>query len=607
MCGIFGFTFPDKALGSQMAKTLKHRGPDHSSVYVDEDMTLGYTRLSIIDLAGGNQPIYSEDGTILVFFNGEIYNYAELKEQLEKKGHRFATESDTEVLVHGYEEWGKLVLSKLNGMFAFALYDIKKKELFLARDRLGEKPLYYIHTKKMFAFASEMKALLPFIEKKEIDEASLAWFLTMRYSSREETMIKGIKKLLPGHSMSFKNGKLNIQGYWDFPAEKEMDFLSCVKRFSGLIEDSVKRRMVADVKVGSLLSGGIDSSTIVAYMSRHSDKVRTFTLGFDGGSENEFSHAKLVSETFGTEHHEYTIGPESLKLLPKITYYLDEPLADPTAIPNYVLAKNVSRHATVLMNGDGADELLGGYEQYSMMGFLSGPIKHPMKLSSHILSSMFPDDPFFLKLRSFSDSKNSSEKYQELVSVFGRDELHAATKIKADTPNLEFEDKKDMTRSMLLHDSKTYLPDNMLTKFDRLTMANSIEGRVPFCDHRIAELAFQMPSKFKVDGNRSKIILRASSKGLLPESIVNRKKQRFLVPTDNWMERGLSEYAESVIDEEKDVVARYFDKDYIGKLMKNKFASSLFLSRNKLMSLYYSRQLWTVNSFLLWHKEFIEH
>ncbi|MFH2021226.1 MAG: asparagine synthase (glutamine-hydrolyzing) [archaeon] len=620
MCGIFGFNFSDANLAISMKKLLHHRGPDHDAVFQDDNMTIGYTRLSIIDLEGGNQPMESEDGSLVLFFNGEVYNYKELRERLQEKGHKFQTDSDTEVVLHLYEEYGYSCALHITGMFAFVIYNKNTKEIYIARDRLGIKPLYYYHDSNVFIFASEIKAILAYDELiKHVNYPALNDYLTYRYCTGQKTMLKNILKLLPGHYLRFANNILDVKRYWELNFEitnYNRDFY--VKRFKELLKQSTEDVSISDVPIGVLLSGGLDSSSVVGMMD-NSQEIDTFTAGFDEGFNNEFDLARQISEEFGTRHHEITIGPDSIKHLQKITWYLDEPIADPTSIPNYILSKKASRYVKVLINGDGADELFCGYEQYKLMKLHEYYSKLPKIFRTCVYeATKKSNEPFFMKLKDFISPDNSQEKsYHALISVFGTSEkkkvVNDSIMGAIDLPRVEkrmhkvFMHAHSPLSKMSYHDIITFLPDNMLVKYDKMTMASSVEGRVPYCDHRIAEFAASLPLKYKIKGWEDKSIIRESLKDILPQNIIRRKKQRFLVPTDNWMDRGYKEYAEQLFSEEAETVRRYFKKEYVSDLLNHKrFISSKLLKLNSLTNLYYSRQLWTLTNFILWNKTFME-
>ena len=615
MCGIFGFNFTEKNLAVLIKKSLTHRGPNHSEIYEDNNLTLGYTRLSIIDLKSGNQPIYNEDKSILVFCNGEIYNYIELRHILEKKGHKFRTDCDTEVIVHAYEEYGTNCANYFNGMFAFCVYDIKKKKVFIARDRLGIKPLFYFFENNEFIFASELKAILNHKPiKKKVNLESLSNYLTYRYTVGNKTIINNVNKLLPGHYLEFFNNTINIKPYWalDFKTKK-LSFSQASSTFRKLFDSSVKYRLNSDVPVGALLSGGLDSSSIVALMSKYSNEsIKTYTLGFENSKDNEFKFAKTVSEKFETDHKEIMIDSTYMKHFPKIVYYLDEPIADPTSIPNYILAKKASKDVKVLLNGEGADELFMGYEQYKYMKYMNYYNKFPKLIKKSVQSSisLFPKEPFFYKFKEFINPHNDTPKsYKALVSIFGDSEKNLLLKSNLESPSgytkQFFENNLSYNQKFSYHDISTFLPDNMLAKFDRTTMAHSVEGRVPFCDHRIAEFACSLPVEHKFQ-KQDKLVIRKALKGILPKNILERPKKRFFVPTNQWYKKELGEYTTTLFDDNHEIVNEFFNEKYINKLLnKERMLSHWMLKADKLRGLYYSRQLWTITNFVQWYDIFI--
>ena len=615
MCGIFGFNFIDKKLGKLMRESLKHRGPNHSHIFEEDNLTLGYTRLSIIDLESGNQPIYNEDKSILVFCNGEIYNYVELRQELENKGHKFLTNCDTEVIVHAYEEYGNKCVNYFNGMFAFCIYDLSNKSLFIARDRLGIKPLFYYFDSNTFVFASELKAILNYDEiKKKINKESLSNYLTYRYTVGDKTIIQGIKKLLPGHYIKYSKNNVEVKKYWDLDFHtKGITLGQASNKFRRLFDSSVKYRLNSDVPVGALLSGGLDSSSIVALMSKYSNEpVNTYTLGFDESKDNEFRYAKIIADKFGTNHKEILIDSSYMKHFPKIVYYLDEPIADPTSIPNYILAKHASKKVKVLLNGEGADELFMGYEQYKYMKYINYYNKFPKiikKLATGAVSFL-PKEPFFYKFKEFINPESDITKsYKALVSIFGDTEKNKVLNESNNKTNnymkRYFDNDIDFNQKFSYHDVSTFLPDNMLAKFDRTTMAHSVEGRVPFCDHRIAEFASSLHVKHKF-GREDKLVVRKALKGILPKTILERPKKRFFVPTNQWYKKELGEYTKTLLDDKREVVNEFFNEDYISKLLnKERMLSHWMLKADRLRGLYYSRQLWTITNFVQWYDVFV--
>ena len=627
MCGIVGFNWEDKKLCRSMLKTINHRGPDDWGIFNDKNITLGHKRLSIIDLSKkGHQPMSNKEGYLTITYNGEIYNFKKIRDDLEEKGHKFKSSTDTEVLLNCYQEYGKDCLKLLNGMFAFAIYDDKNKKIFLARDRIGIKPLYYYHTKDKFIFASEIKAILTNPEiKKEVDKSSLGDFISLRYVPGEKTIIKNIKKLLPGHYLEFdlKSKKIEITKYWDV---KEGNLNFSEDKIARILERELKRstiqRTISDVPFGTFLSGGIDSSIITAILSKASDEqVKTFSIGFEHDKiGNELKYAKFVSDKFNTKHKEIIVSPEITKIFPKMVWYLDEPIADPAIVPNYILAENAKKTSTVILTGDGADELFGGYDQYRMAKIINQLSKFPSGITNKSVSFAIKNSPDFLlnKFYKYSSEnkeagikrlnnsinkfkKSKAEGYLEIISVFNKieknnllNEEDNSTELNADVSNL-FNKNKNLLNKVSYFDLKRFLPDNLLMKPDKMGMAHSLECRVPFLDHRIVELAFQTPPNLRLKGIKTKYILKKSVKNILPEEILKRKKQTFQVPIDNWMKAGLKEYMEENLLEKNSDSLKYFKTKEIEKILNN----------YKNSKLYYTRQLWNLLTFKIWHDLYI--
>ena len=581
MCGIAGFNWEDKKLLKKMCDSMQHRGPDQHSYYFDKQASLGHRRLSIIDLsAKGRQPMSNEDGTIWITFNGEIYNYLDLKPELLEKGHKFTSETDTEVIIHLYEEYGVHCVEKLFGDFAFAIYDSQKKQIFLARDRLGVKPLYYHYEmqKGRFLFASEIKAIIEDEKiKRDIDNNALRQYLTYRYIFGRHTIFSTIKRILPGECATFdlKTKTFKTRIYWDENAsdrniiKKSKGYY--LQKFLELYKDSVERRMVSDVPLGVYLSGGIDSSSIVAMMHKlkqektEASEIKTFSIGFGFGKEtDEFEYSKAVSEHFGTKHKEFIIRSDAIKSLPKIIWHCDEPLADPALIPAYFLSQEAKKHATVVLTGDGGDETFAGYEQAKFLTLANTINKIPLATKIAPLVLRIIPDNMMKKIFKYSDKmgkegikratemltsiNNKAKAYTAVTGLFNDKEIlkiggHKILLAKSPVEQMQkqyFEGRKNKFLNQLLYmEIKTLLPENMLMKTDKMTMAHAIEARVPLLDHRITELAFQMPTHLKLNSWKEKYILKESMKNNLPENIVSRKKQRFYVPIDKWINEDL--------------------------------------------------------------------
>ncbi|MBS3114532.1 asparagine synthase (glutamine-hydrolyzing) [Candidatus Woesearchaeota archaeon] len=628
MCGICGFTWEDKKLLKQMADRIRHRGPDDEGYYTDKNISLANRRLSIIDLSKkGKQPIFNEDKSICVVFNGEIYNFQEIKQELEKKRHRFYSNTDTEVIVHSYEEYGEKCLEYFNGMFAFALWDSKKKKLFIARDRHGIKPLYYTLLKDKLIFASEIKSILLNEEVKRIvNYEALHYFLSFRCNSTQETMFKGIYKLPPAHYLTYSNDKLQIKKYWEQkfePLYKSEDYYA--KLILKKLEESVKLQLISDVPLGAYISGGIDSTTVVALMSKLGVKdIKTFTVSFGLGEEyDEAKYARHVADYFGTDHKEITVTPNTAKLLPEMVWHLDEPMADPTCIPVYLLSKEIKKYATVILTGDGGDEQFGGYLQFKFMKLhkkLRVVPKHireviPLTVKyvpKGILNIFFKysrdlGDKGIDRLSKFILTNDDAEAYLYLMGIFNEEEKKEVYSQKskeftekidiADYFNKKFFSKKYpyMTNVIRL-DTEMILVEDMLMKADKSTMAFSVEERVPFLDHNISEISSRIPPDLKLKNFNEKYILKKAVRDLVPKQTIRRKKVNFFVPIDQWFSGEILEISKQMLSKEEIKKQGIFDYRYIDKAWTNYKKSRLF----------YARQLWSVLCFSIWNKMFIE-
>ncbi|MFH1750940.1 MAG: asparagine synthase (glutamine-hydrolyzing) [Candidatus Micrarchaeota archaeon] len=619
MCGIAGIAgLADRRLVRKMCNAILHRGPNHGGYFIDKGISIGYRRLSIIDVSGGNQPIFNESGDIAIVYNGEIYNYKELKTELEGLGHVFETDSDTETIVHGYEEWGFNVLSRLRGMFAFAIYDSKKKRLFIARDPFGKKPLYYAVLGGVFAFASEIKALrvLPNFDKS-FDYSAIDRFLALRFIPAPDTVYKKVKKLPGGHYLVLQEGKIKIQKYWALsylPQDHSEAYFA--KKVGRILEESVRMRLMSEVPLGAYLSGGLDSSSIVSLMARNTDlPVKTFSVGFGIAKYDELQYARAVSDEFSTDHHELLVKPESIKDLPRIVWHLDEPMADPTAIPNYLLSKYAKKYVTVVLTGEGGDEIFGGYEQYRIMqlAYKYGKLvprifrrhvvaRMPKIVPRPVLDALFKYSSALGKkgIERFStfisDLDNPARSYLDLVEIITnaeREQIYSSGELGA-TDLTPFAQKtiKSMASDTLmsqmqLFDIKTELAEDLLMKVDKTAMAFSIEARAPLLDRVLAELAFTIPSGMKLKGGVEKHILKKAMHPLLPRAIIARKKTRFFVPLDYWFGGDMRGIAQSLLIEGD---RGLFDKAKIAKIIEN-------YSHSKA---YAARQLWSLMTLEIW-------
>ncbi len=626
MCGIIGFNWNDNILLNKSLKEISHRGPDASGKFTDKYISLGHRRLSILDLsASGKQPMSNESETIWIIFNGEIYNFKELKNQL-KRQHNFKSETDTEILIHLYEESEspEEMLKKLNGIFAFCIYDSIKKILFIARDCIGVKPFYYYENKSKFMFCSEIKGIIKNDEiEREINFEGVSSFLTFRANIEEETCFKNIKKLMPGYYLIYdlKNKKISaLKDYWNLKYNIENKSINYFEeKLKNLLFDSVKKQLMSDVPYGAYLSGGVDSGTIVSIMSKFCSKpVETFSVGFEQEEHTEIKEAKFLAENFKTNHHELLIKEDSVKELPKIIYHLDEPMSDPTSIPIYFLSKYTKKYCTVILTGEGVDELFAGYPQYKFMKLHKNLISFFPDFSRKIFSSLIKNIPGNIlnkgfeysselgekgieRFSNFINSNKLSEQYLNQISIFNEQEKNNLLKLKSQNLYLKYSknfNKKNLLNSCLNFDFKGNMVDDLLMKLDKNTMAFSIEGRVPFLDYRIVELASKIPENMKLNFlNQDKFILRKSVGNLIPKQTSNRKKKHFFVPINNWFMNELLQLKEDLLSKEYINKQNIFNYNYISKINKDFKKSRLF----------YSRQLWSLITFQIWYKQFIEN
>jgi asparagine synthase (glutamine-hydrolysing) len=605
MCGICGFLgFEDREVLKRMVKILAHRGPDDSGLYVDENVSLGHARLSIIDLSErGRQPMSNENGPIWIVYNGETYNFKDLRRNLEKK-HNFYSDTDTEVLIHAYEEYGIDFIKKLRGMFAFALYDSEKKKLILARDPIGKKPLYYYWDGERFIFASEIKAILETGIEREIDTDGLCAYLTHQYTIGRNTMFKGIKKLLGGELLIFdiKKEDVEIKRYWDI---KE-DIINqsegyCIKKLKSLLEESAKLRTIADVPVGAFLSGGIDSTSVVALSKPNVDyDFHTFSMGF----------GELFSELdYATVHHEIIIEPtEVIKELERIAWHYDEPLGDAAIIANYFLAKEAKKYVTVVVAGESGDELFGGYGHYKI-GLKAYPYFMLPKIFKngvkHVIFLSLPKEGLFKRrwqyfLNYFAQKNFNIASLYLLKSAMTDEELKwfSSGGLKFDEDLIVFSNNniKHPLNKMLALDCKNLLPEKFLMKADKAIMANSVEERLPIMDKNIVEFAFRIPPKFKIKKGNEKYILKMAVKDLVPREIIKRRKTGFGVPYKHWVKREMKELVEQKLSE-GGLIKRLFEKEKIEKL--------IYTHKNSKWS-HSTALVWNLFALELWYEQFFE-
>src|SRR5947207_10805963 len=543
-----------------MNEAIRHRGPDEDGFYFSDGAGLAMRRLSIIDLRTGQQPIHNRDQTAWIVFNGEIYNYRELRAQLEKLGHQFYTDSDTEAIVHAYDEYGTDCPKHLRGMFAFAIWDTRTKSLFLARDRVGKKPLLYAEVNGQLIFGSEFSALLLHPDvSRDIDVEAIHYYLTFICVPAPLTAYRAIRKLEPGHWLLWKNGETRIERYWQLDFSKKLNISEeeAVERAVAILRDAVKVRLMSEVPLGAFLSGGIDSSTVVALMSQESSEpVKTFSIGFEEQDFSELHHARRVAEHVGADHHEFIVRPDAMEVLPLLVEHYGEPYADSSAIPTYYVSRETRRHVTVALNGDGGDECFAGYERYAAMRLAEryrklpglmreGVIKQAVNLlpSSELRRSRIRSVKRFLQAASLSPV----ERYLRWTSVLDRaakDELYTDEfrhqmaghdPARWLSPWFAQANGAGVVDASLLTDTMTYLPNDLLVKVDIASMAVSLEARSPFLDHHVIEFAASLPERMKLRGLTTKYILKKTLKRLLPAENLSRGKMGFGVPVGHWL------------------------------------------------------------------------
>ena len=621
MCGICGVVSlqpsppVDRSTLRQMNASLQHRGPDDEGYYEDDQVGLAMRRLSIIDLHTGRQPISNESGDIWVVYNGEIYNFQEVRAALEQRGHLFKTKTDTEVIVHAYEEYGDGCVTHFNGMFAIALWDARQRRLFLARDRLGIKPLYYWSGAGKLVFGSELKALIVHPDvPRQVDLAALDLFLTLEYIPAPRTIYEGVLKLLPGHLMVVEKGQLKVTQYWDVPHQPiSQSEAECGEILSGLIKESVRLRLISDVPLGAFLGGGIDSSTIVGYMSQTANEpVRTFSIGFEDETYNELHYAEAVAKHFGAQHHVEVLKSDLTHLTQQLVTHFDEPFADTSVFPTFLVSKLASREVKVVLSGDGGDELFAGYDTYlaekmdRYYGRLPQPLRQQVlpkfarwlppqpakkglinKVKRMVEGGAF--DPSLQHAR-WMMFLNSSEKN----SLYGSD-LRATLHdhLTADFFLGYFEKAScfDRLAQQQYVDVKTYLADDILTKVDRMSMAMSLEARVPMLDYHIVEFVLNLPAHMKLNGARTKSILRRAVKNMLPRLVLERPKEGFSIPMKHWLCTSLRPMMLDLLSKDSLQEHGYFNHQVVAQWIQEHLDGRVN----------HSHHLWTLMVFEMWH------
>jgi asparagine synthase (glutamine-hydrolysing) len=625
MCGIVGkvdFAGPvDVALLHRMCAAIEHRGPDSRGVFVENGVGLGVQRLAIIDVAGGDQPIFNEDHTIAVVQNGEIYNYPELREQLVRSGHRFSSHADTEVLVHLYEDHGENMVERLRGMFAFAIWDSRRRRLFCARDRVGKKPLFWVRQGEKVWFASELRALLqdPEIER-DLDLEALTAYLAFQYVPHPLSIFKRIHKLPPASTLTVSAEGDRVERYWSLDFTRKLSGASVEELEQQLwaqLLEATQIRLMSEVPLGAFLSGGIDSSAVVAAMSATaSEQVKTFSIGFPNAAWDELRYARMVAEHFGTDHHEFQVEPQALEIMPMLARQYGEPFADASAIPSFYLAELSGRHVTVALNGDGGDESFGGYDRYltsdraPYLNWLPGPLRRLAPSATRLLGeggshsglrqkadrlarilAMSPAKRYATSLSAFDEVRRRrllTPEFAERVCRYRPEVFLTAPWADASADN--------RVDRMIATDIETYLPDALLVKMDIATMAYSVEGRSPFLDHRLMEFAASLPERSKIDGGAGKRLLKSALRRVLPVEILDRPKMGFGVPLSAWFREELRDLPADVLLDPRSLDRGYFRRDEIECL----------IDEHRTHAADHSLRLWVLLQLEMWHREVLE-
>jgi asparagine synthase (glutamine-hydrolysing) len=633
MCGITGAIWTDakRAIDAttlrKMTDVIRHRGPDDAGEYSTEyhvrppyepmpGVALGFRRLSIIDLEGGHQPMTNEDGSVWVVFNGEIYNFPALRRRLQGAGHSFQTDSDTETIVHLYEDEGLDFVQHLNGMFSIAIWDSKHRRLILARDRLGQKPLVYRHEPGRLLFGSELKSLLQVADvPRELDAGAIDEYLTYQYVPHPKTIFAGIRKLPPGHLAVYENDQLEVRPYWepDLNGEISISASDAADQLVELMTSSVEMRMRSDVPLGAFLSGGVDSSLLVALMQQRSEQpIKTFSIGFPIAEYDETSHARHVAAHLGTEHEEFQVTPDALSILPKLVWNYDEPFSDSSAIPTWYVAEMTRRHVTVALSGDGGDELFAGYPRYKAV-WLANQIDRLGPMRSLLATPAWQRLPgsrqksIVRRFKRFSEflGKSPQRRYLEWIAIFN--ESRRATLYQDDfVEQLPDSDpfsilasawsragSRDLVTGASMADLTTYLPCDLMTKVDIASMAHSLEVRQPFLDHRVVEFAASLPVSLKFRRGKGKLLLRRAFGHLLPRAIWNRRKMGFGVPLDHWFRNELRELTHDTLLSESARINNYFRHETI----------SQYVAEHESKQFDHAYRLWSLLVLELWLKE----
>ena len=629
MCGIAGFvenTAPNgwaagtsaaeraAELVGRMCAAIRHRGPDDQGIHVEGGVALGMRRLSIIDLATGRQPIHNEDRTVWVVFNGEIYNYAALRADLEGRGHRFYTSSDTETIVHAYDEWGEDAFGRLRGMFAIALWDRRRRALLLARDRVGIKPLHYAALGDRLYFGSEIKAILAGSAcTPAIDLEALDHYLSFLYTPRDASIFAGIRKLPPGHFLRWQDGTATVHRYWRLPAAEHAPAsdADAVDALRTVLGEAVQSHLMSEVPLGAFLSGGVDSSLVVGLMARASSRpVKTFSIGFDEPQYDELEHARAVARHFGTEHHEFVVRPDALAILDDLVAHFDEPFGDSSAIPTWYVSEMARRHVTVVLSGDGGDELFGGYDRYFPHPRVAAFDRWAPPGSRAVAAWTWPWLPHGASGKNFLRrvARDARGRYLDEIGFFQPDEkgalLSGDVRRRLNGADAEARMSAHFERfrhlpwhAQMMHvDFETYLPEDILVKVDRMSMAHSIESRVPLLDNEVVEFAARLPARCKIRDGTRKHILKEAASGLLPAGILARRKQGFGVPVGVWFRGNLRDLFSDVLLSARARQRGYFERRFVERLVREHVTGR----RD------HTLRLWGLVVFELWHQQYLD-
>ena len=595
-----------------MCGAIVHRGPDEEGVYIGDGVALGMRRLSIIDLEGGHQPISNEDGTVWIVFNGEIYNYRELRRDLERNGHTFRTDSDTETIVHLYEDLGARCVERLRGMFGFAIWDERRRQLLIARDRLGIKPMYYAERNGELVFSSELKPILTLGGiPRTIDWGAANHLFTFLSTPSDQSIVHGVKKLEPACVAIGTPGQpLAIDKYWDvtFEPNNSATEAELVEQLRALLVESVTLHQVSDVPVGAFLSGGLDSSAVVALMAKPAaGRLKTFSIGFAESDFNELQYARDVASQFGTDHHDLVLRPDVVSIVEDLTWYLDEPFGDTSAIPTYMVSKLASEHVKVVLSGDGGDELFAGYDKYvtEARERQRDRLPRPLRALAGAIGRVIPEGVSGRRFLTHL-ALEGPQRYLDASTLFGGEDLRklfqpdAYRRLAQHDPLAESlaalqHGGADWLASAQYRDLHTYLPLDILTKVDRATMAHSLEARPPLLDHRLVEFAATVPARFRLRDGTTKYLFKQAMRGILPDAIIDRQKRGFAVPLATWFRGDLAGFARDLLLSTRCRERGFFDTRYIERLLAlNERGRNLDL------------QLWTVMSFELWCQRFLD-